>query len=62
MNWDGGLLTDSGGFQMVSLMALSKVTEEGVFFKHIRVAILREALSLQVYNAVAKTICDFRLC
>jgi hypothetical protein len=32
MNWDGGLLTDSGGFQMVSLMALSKVTEEGVFF------------------------------
>jgi queuine tRNA-ribosyltransferase len=32
MNWDHGLLTDSGGFQMVSLLDLSEVTEEGVFF------------------------------
>lgn len=33
MNWRGNLLTDSGGFQMVSLVELSEVTEEGVKFK-----------------------------
>uniref|UniRef100_A0A1A7WFY7 Queuine tRNA-ribosyltransferase catalytic subunit 1 n=2 Tax=Iconisemion striatum TaxID=60296 RepID=A0A1A7WFY7_9TELE len=33
MNWKGNLLTDSGGFQMVSLVELSEVTEEGVKFK-----------------------------
>jgi len=33
MNWDRALLTDSGGFQMVSLVELSEVTEEGVLFK-----------------------------
>ncbi|KAI5783916.1 queuine tRNA-ribosyltransferase [Peziza echinospora] len=30
--WNGNLLTDSGGFQMVSLLQLAKVTEEGVRF------------------------------
>ncbi|GAA5988501.1 hypothetical protein JCM5350_005216 [Sporobolomyces pararoseus] len=30
--WRGNLLTDSGGFQMVSLVKLSRVTEEGVLF------------------------------
>ncbi|XP_053299406.1 queuine tRNA-ribosyltransferase catalytic subunit 1 [Pleuronectes platessa] len=33
MNWDRNLLTDSGGFQMVSLVELSEVTEGGVKFK-----------------------------
>ena len=33
MNWDNNLLTDSGGFQMVSLLELAKITEEGVCFK-----------------------------
>eukprot|EP01094_Clydonella_sp_ATCC50884_P004744 TRINITY_DN13760_c0_g1_i1.p1 TRINITY_DN13760_c0_g1~~TRINITY_DN13760_c0_g1_i1.p1 ORF type:complete len:468 (-),score=102.40 TRINITY_DN13760_c0_g1_i1:158-1414(-) len=32
MNWPRNHLTDSGGFQMVSLAALSEVTEEGVTF------------------------------
>eukprot|EP00795_Rhopilema_esculentum_P010547 gene10547-19277_t len=32
MNWKRALLTDSGGFQMVSLVKLSEVTEEGVKF------------------------------
>ncbi|XP_022653849.1 queuine tRNA-ribosyltransferase catalytic subunit 1-like isoform X2 [Varroa jacobsoni] len=32
MRWNNALLTDSGGFQMVSLIKLSKVTEEGVMF------------------------------
>lgn len=33
MNWPGPILTDSGGFQVWSLGALRKVTEEGVHFK-----------------------------
>lgn len=32
-NWKHGLLTDSGGFQMVSLVKLSEVKEEGVQFQ-----------------------------
>ncbi len=32
MGWDGPLLTDSGGFQVFSLGALRKITEEGVHF------------------------------
>lgn len=33
MNWDGPILTDSGGFQVFSLGALRKITEEGVEFR-----------------------------
>lgn len=33
MNWKRALLTDSGGFQMVSLLHLAEITEEGVKFK-----------------------------
>lgn len=33
MNWDRALLTDSGGFQMVSLLKLACITEEGVEFE-----------------------------
>ena len=33
MNWDGPILTDSGGFQVMSLAELRKLTEEGVTFK-----------------------------
>ena len=33
MNWDGPILTDSGGFQVFSLAKLRKVTEEGVEFQ-----------------------------
>ncbi len=32
MNWDGPILTDSGGFQIFSLAQLRKITEEGVRF------------------------------
>lgn len=32
MGWDGPILTDSGGFQVFSLGALRKITEEGVKF------------------------------
>jgi queuine tRNA-ribosyltransferase len=33
MNWHGPILTDSGGFQVFSLAAMRKVTEEGVTFQ-----------------------------
>ena len=33
MNWDKPILTDSGGFQVMSLAGLRKLTEEGVRFK-----------------------------
>ncbi len=33
MNWDRAILTDSGGFQVFSLGALRKITEEGVEFR-----------------------------
>lgn len=33
MNWDRPILTDSGGFQVMSLSDLRKLTEEGVTFK-----------------------------
>jgi len=33
MNWPGPILTDSGGFQVMSLADLRKLTEEGVSFR-----------------------------
>ena len=33
MNWNSPILTDSGGYQVMSLSDLTKVTEEGVAFK-----------------------------
>jgi queuine tRNA-ribosyltransferase len=33
MAWDGPILTDSGGFQVMSLAKLRKITEEGVRFQ-----------------------------
>ena len=32
MNWPGPLLTDSGGYQVMSLAARRKLTEQGVVF------------------------------
>ncbi len=34
MNWDGPILTDSGGFQVFSLAKLRKITDEGVHFQN----------------------------
>lgn len=33
MRWDGPILTDSGGFQVMSLSTIRKITEEGVAFQ-----------------------------
>jgi queuine tRNA-ribosyltransferase len=34
MNWDGPILTDSGGYQIFSLAKLRKITEDGVQFQN----------------------------
>lgn len=36
MHWPRNLLTDSGGFQMVSLLKLLSISEEGVHFQNPR--------------------------
>jgi queuine tRNA-ribosyltransferase len=33
MSWDGAILTDSGGFQMMSLADLRKITSDGIAFR-----------------------------
>ena len=33
INWDGHMLTDSGGYQVYSLSNMRKITEEGVWFQ-----------------------------
>lgn len=33
MNWKRAILTDSGGFQMVSLLKFAQITEDGVTFQ-----------------------------
>jgi queuine tRNA-ribosyltransferase len=53
MNWDGPILTDSGGFQVFSLAKPKDITEEGVNFKsHIdgRKLFLTPELSIQIQN------------
>src|SRR5204863_2733029 len=42
MAWDGPILTDSGGFQVISLADLRKIDEDGVTFRsHVDGATLR---------------------
>lgn len=60
MNWNHGLLTDSGGFQMVSLLELSEVTEQGVEFQspHDSTSrmLLTPELSTQLQNDIGANI------
>lgn len=61
MKWNRNLLTDSGGFQMVSLSKFTKVTEEGVEFQsHIegddRVIMLTPEKSIQIQNKLGSDI------
>ncbi len=34
VNWQGPILTNSGGFQVFSLKDIRKITEEGVHFRN----------------------------
>ena len=53
MNWDGPILTDSGGFQVFSLAEKKNILEEGVIFKsHLdgKKLFLTPELSIQIQN------------
>lgn len=54
--WEGNLLTDSGGFQMVSLVKLSKMSEEGVSFASpydpTDVTLLTPERSMQIQHSI----------
>lgn len=59
MNWDGAILTDSGGFQVFSLGDLRKITEEGVAFRsHIDGSshMFTPEKSIEVQNALGSDI------
>lgn len=59
MNWKRALLTDSGGFQMVSLLQLAKITEEGVNFRspyNDKECMLTPEHSIQLQNVIGADI------
>eukprot|EP01071_Lankesteria_metandrocarpae_P008472 Lankesteria_metandrocarpae@DN4971_c0_g2_i1.p1 len=59
MKWERNLLTDSGGFQMVSLLKLSSLSEEGVTFSHPstgEVILLSPEKSMAIQNAIGADI------
>ena len=59
MNWDRPILTDSGGFQVFSLVSLRKITEEGVHFQsHIdgQKIFMGPEQSMQIQSNLASTI------
>ena len=59
MNWSNNLLTDSGGFQMVSLLKLACITENGVTFRHPvdnRELLLTPEMSMKCQNEIGADI------
>ena len=59
MNWDKGILTDSGGFQVFSLSDMRKIEEEGVHFRnHINGAklFLSPEKAIQIQNQLGPDI------
>ena len=59
MNWERAILTDSGGFQVVSLGAMRKISEEGVEFRsHIDGSkhMLSPEKSMEIQNALGSDI------
>lgn len=59
MGWDRALLTDSGGFQMVSLLKLARITEDGVMFESPRDGsemLLTPEKSIELQNAIGADI------
>ncbi|CAG0901643.1 unnamed protein product [Cyprideis torosa] len=59
MKWDHGLLTDSGGFQMVSLLKLAEITEEGVRFQSPydgSASVLTPERSIEIQNEIGADI------
>ena len=59
MNWPGPILTDSGGFQVMSLATLRKISEQGVSFKsHIDGAVydLTPERAIEIQHLLGATI------
>jgi queuine tRNA-ribosyltransferase catalytic subunit len=59
MNWKRNILTDSGGFQMVSLLKLANITEDGVLFQSPRDGsemLLTPEKSIELQNAIGADI------
>ncbi|RFA34523.1 tRNA guanosine(34) transglycosylase Tgt [Virgibacillus dokdonensis] len=59
MNWDGAILTDSGGFQVFSLSENRHITEEGVHFRsHLNgeKLFLSPEKAIQIQNALGSDI------
>ena len=59
MNWDGPILTDSGGFQVMSLQNMAKIDDDGVTFKsHLDGSLIRLTPkdSINMQNALDSTI------
>ena len=59
MAWPRNILTDSGGFQMVSLLHLAEITEEGVLFQNPSDGtemLLTPEMSIQLQNQIGSDI------
>ena len=59
MNWDGSILTDSGGYQVFSLARLRDIKEDGVTFKHHKSGaklFLSPEISLEIQNSLGSDI------
>ncbi len=59
MGWDGPILTDSGGYQVFSLAAISKITDDGVEFRsHIDGSLVRldPRIATEIQNALGADI------
>ena len=59
MNWDGPILTDSGGYQIFSLAKLRKITEEGTHFQnHVdgTPAFISPEIAMQIQTALGSDI------
>ena len=57
MNWEGPILTDSGGFQLFSLAKLTKVSDEGATFRsHVdgRLLELTPASAIQIQQKIGQ--------
>lgn len=60
MGWDGPILTDSGGYQVYSLAALRRVTEEGAHFRsHVDGSerLMTPELAIEIQHALGADIC-----
>ncbi len=59
MNWNGPILTDSGGYQIFSLAKLRKITEEGVHFQnHVdgKPAFISPEIAMEIQSALGSDI------